>query len=150
MIIVSKTDPRTPQVVALLSQHHALMESLFPAEDNFYLDVEALCADHIHFYAAREGDVILGTGALAVFDTHAEVKSMFTAPAARNKGVGAALLRQIEDTARDIGTPALKLETGDTLHAAQRLYTRHGFTACPAFPPYESAGSSVFMEKSLT
>jgi len=150
MIIVAETDPKDPQASALLKQSHALMEELFPPEDNFYLDIDALCADHIHFYTARIGDQILGTGAVAIYDTHAEVKSMFTADAARGKGVGAALLRQIEDTARGEGATALKLETGNTLHAAHRLYARHGFALCEAFPPYEAAASSIFMEKPLT
>ena len=35
MIIVARTDPRHPQATALLKQSHALMESLFPPEDNF-------------------------------------------------------------------------------------------------------------------
>ncbi len=150
MIIVAETDPREPQTVALLQQHHALMESLFPAEDNFYLDVDALTADNIHFYTAREGDQILGAGAVALMDDYAEVKSMFTLPDARGKGVAAALLRQIEDTARAAKSPILKLETGNTLDAAHRLYARHGFTDCAAFGPYLNAASSIFMEKSLT
>lgn len=150
MIIVTKSDPRDPQATALLKQSHALMEALFPAEDNFYLDIDDLCADHIHFYTARDGDTLLGTGAVALTTSHAEVKSMFTAEAARGRGVGAALLRQIEDTARAEGATLLRLETGNTLHAAHRLYARHGFTACDPFPPYEAAASSIFMEKPLT
>ena len=150
MIIVAETNPHDPQATALLRQSHALMEALFPPEDNFYLDIDDLCAGHIRFYTAREGDTVLGTGAVALFATHAEVKSMFTAEAARGKGVGAALLRQIEDTARAEGATTLTLETGHTLHAAHRLYARHGFTPCGPFPPYEAAGSSIFMEKPLT
>lgn len=150
MIVIAETDPREPATAALLTQHHALMQSLFPPEDNFYLDIDALCADHIRFFTAREGQAILGTGAVALYPDFAEVKSMFTADAARGKGVGAALLRQIEDVARAANLPVLKLETGDTLHAAHRLYERHGFVPCTAFPPYEGAASSVFMEKRLT
>jgi len=75
---------------------------------------------------------------------------MFTAEAARGKGVGSAILRQIEDTARAAGATTLKLETGNVLYAAHRLYTRHGFTPCDVFPPYVAAASSIFMEKPLT
>lgn len=149
MITVVETDPHDPQATALLQQSHALMAALFPAEDNFYLDIADLCADHIRFYTAREGQQVLGTGAVALYPDFAEVKSMFTDEAARGKGVAAALLRQIEDTARDANLPILKLETGNTLHTAHRLYARHGFTNCDAFPPYENAASSVFMEKRL-
>ncbi len=150
MIIVARTDPHNPQATALLKQSHALMESLFPPEDNYYLNVDDLVAPHIHFYTAREGDDILGTGALMVKPGYGEVKSMFVAEAARGKGIAAALLRQIEDTARDEGLTVLKLETGNLLHAAHRLYERHGFTKCGVFGDYITANSSIFMEKPLT
>lgn len=150
MIIVEKTDPHHPQATALLKQSHALMESLFPPEDNFYLDIEELCADHIHFLTAREGDQILGTGALAVKEGYGEVKSMFVDDTARGKGIADALMRAIEDAAIDAKLPMLKLETGNVLYAAHKLYRRHGFTDCGVFGEYVEANSSIFMEKALT
>lgn len=149
MIIVTKTDPRDPQATALLQQSHALMQSLFPPEDNFYLEVDDLVAPHIHFFGARIGDDIVGTGALAIKDGYGEVKSMFVAEDARGKGVADALLRQIEDCAREEGLTILKLETGNVLHAAHKLYRRHGFQDCGLFGDYVTAKSSVFMEKRL-
>ncbi len=149
MIIVERSDPREAGAATLLQQSHALMESLFPPEDNFYLDVESLTAPHIHFFTARDGDLICGTGALAVKDGYGEVKSMFVAEEARGKGVADALLRQIEDQAREENLPLLKLETGNVLHAAHRLYRRHGFTDCGVFGAYKAANSSIFMEKTL-
>lgn len=149
MIIVSRTDPHDPQATALLQQSHALMQSLFPPEDNFYLSIDDLCADNIHFFTAREGTTILGTGALAVKDGYGEVKSMFVSEDARGKGVGDALLRQIEDQAKIEFLRMLKLETGNVLYAAHRLYGRHGFTKCGPFGDYTDAASSIFMEKAL-
>ncbi len=150
MLIVEPTSPRATGVQDLLEQSHALMLSLFDPDSCHFLDLDALEADNIHLFAAREGEQILGTGALAIKDGYGEVKSMFTADAARGKGVAAALLRQIEDTAREKNLPALKLETGDTLHAAHRLYERHGFTYCGPFGDYKEAPESLFMEKTLT
>ena len=149
MMIVEQTNPHHPQATALLKQSHALMQSLFPPEDNFYLDIDDLVAPNIHFYTARDGVEMLGTGALMVKDTYGEVKSMFVTETARGQGVAAALLRQIEDTAREEGLAMLKLETGNVLHAAHRLYARHGFAECGVFGDYVTAKSSVFMEKAL-
>ena len=149
MIKVLLTDPHDPQATALLKQSHALMESLFPPEDNFFLDIDDLCADHIHFYTAAIGDKILGTGALAAKDGYGEIKSMFVDEAARGKGIADALLRQLEDQARDLKLPIIKLETGNVLHAAHKLYYRHGFTDCGVFGDYIAAHSSIFMEKPL-
>ncbi len=149
MIIVERTDPHHPQATALLKQSHALMESLFPPEDNFYIDISDLAAPHIHFFTARDGQDICGTGAIAIKDGYGELKSIFVDPDARGKGIASALLRQLEDTARAEGVTLLKLETGNMLNAAHRLYERHDFTRCDVFGDYANAGSSIFMEKQL-
>jgi putative acetyltransferase len=75
---------------------------------------------------------------------------MFTAAEGRGRGVAAALLRALEDTAREEKLPELRLETGEALDAACRLYERHGFTRCGAFGGYEENGCSVFMQKPLS
>ena len=150
MIIVEPTTPQAAGTKELLEQSHALMLSLFSPDACHFLDFAALEADNIHLFAAREGDVTLGTGAIAIKEGYGEVKSMFTSEAARGKGVAAALMRQIEDTAREHNLPELKLETGDVLYAAHRLYERHGFTFCGPFGDYEDVPESRFMEKTLT
>ena len=149
MIVVEPTSPRANGTQDLLELSHALMLSLFSPESCHFLDLDALEADNIHLFAAREGLDFLGTGALAIKDGYGEVKSMFTLEAARGQGVGAALLRQLEDTAREHGLTSLKLETGDTLHAAHRLYERNGFTFCGPFGHYKDIPESLFMVKSL-
>ncbi|MGR3698999.1 MAG: GNAT family N-acetyltransferase [Roseovarius sp.] len=149
MIIVEAADPKHPEASALLRASHALMESLFPPEDNFFLDIDALCAPDIRFFAARSGATIIGTGALALREGYGEVKSMFVAEAARGQGAADALLRQIEDEARAHALPCLRLETGNLLHAAHKLYERHGFARRGPFGEYPDAPSSIFMEKRL-
>ena len=149
MIIVERNSPKDPQASALLKQSHALMEELFPPEDNFFLDIDELCVPSIRFFTARIGDTIIGTGALSIKEGYGEVKSMFTSSEARGKGVASALLRQIEDEARDEKLEWLRLETGNLLHAAHRVYERHGFARCGPFGDYPDAASSIFMEKPL-
>lgn len=149
MIVIEPADPRSPGPRALLEASQALMQALYPPEENFSLGIEALCGPDIHFFVAREGERTLGTGALCVCDGYGEVKSMFTAQEARGKGVAAALLRQIEDQARGLGLPVLRLETGAELAQAVRLYERHGFSLRGAFGDYAENETSIFMEKTI-
>jgi putative acetyltransferase len=142
-------DPREPGAMALLQASHALMESLFPPEDNHYLSVDALLVPEIAFFVAEDGGEILGTIALARTAGYGEVKSMFVSPAARGRGVARALLAHLEGVARGAGLPLLRLETGNLLEAAMALYTAQGFRQCGAFGEYEVNGTSVFMEKTL-
>ncbi|MCF2905776.1 GNAT family N-acetyltransferase [Octadecabacter sp. CECT 8868] len=149
MIVVEAGHPKDTAPAALLAQSHALMNAMFPAGACHYLDLDALCAENIRFFVAREGDAILGTGALAIQDGYGEVKSMFTDEMGRGKGIAAAVLRMVEDTAREEGLTILRLETGTGLDAAHRLYDRFGFKKCGPFGSYEDSDYSVFMEKSL-
>ncbi len=148
-LIVEAGDPRDPQATALLQASHALMESLFAPEDNHFLSIDALCTPDIHFFIAREAGTTLGCAALADKTEYGEIKSMFVSEAARGKGAADALMRQLEDHAQTLNLPMLKLETGNLLHAAHRLYARHGFSLCLPFGDYTANESSIFMEKRL-
>lgn len=149
MITVSEGDPRDPEATALLQASHALMQELFPSESNHFLSIDALCAPEISFFHALQGETVVGTGALARKGDYGEVKSMFTSPEARGSGAAGAILDAIEAKARALGLPMLRLETGNTLHAAHRLYERHGFTYSGPFGAYLEDPASLFMEKPL-
>ncbi len=149
MISVAPGDPRSPEGRALLAASHALQQSLYPPEHIFALSIDDLCAAEIAFFIARRGDTATGCAALANKRDYGEVKSMFVDPAARGSGAGAALMHQLEVHARRLGLPIMRLETGDDLHAAQRLYQRYGFSVCGPYGDYSEGPHSVFMEKRL-
>ncbi|EAR52953.1 putative acetyltransferase protein [Oceanicola granulosus HTCC2516] len=149
MIRVARADPRDPGPRALLEASHALMRELFEPEENHFLSVDELAAKDIRFFAATEDGEVLGTGALAVREGYGEVKAMFTAEAARGRGIGALILVKLEEEARALGLPLMRLETGDKLEAARRLYGRAGFVVRGPFADYVDHDSSIFMEKVL-
>lgn len=148
-VTIEPADPREPQITALLQESHALMLELFPAEHNHMLSVEALRGPRVRFFAAWQGGKVLGTGALALCEGYGEIKALFTARAARGMGLGAQIMARLEAEAREAGLQCLKLETGDRLYAALRLYLREGFVPCPPFGGYAPNGTSIFMRKRL-
>lgn len=106
------------------------------------------------FFLARRGGQAVGCGGVALFDDYAEVKRMYTRPAACGLGVATALLQRIEDGARAGDVAVLRLETGGRQPEAIRLYERRGFRPCGPFGPYATmpAGNietSLFYEKIL-
>lgn len=144
-----RANPAEPQATQLLQASHALMQSLFPAEANHYLDVNALQAPNISFFLAEEDGIALGCCALANKGTYGEVKSMFVDPQARGKGVGSVLLQGVQDHARSLTLPSLRLETGTGLDAAHRLYRSFGFIQTGRFGDYVDSPYSLFFEKPL-
>lgn len=148
-VAVEAASPQEAEIRALVEESHALMRKLFPPEDIYALDVDALDAAEIRLFAARDGDAVLGIGALAVRDGYGEIKSMFVDPSARGRGVAAGILERLEAEARSLGMDMLKLETGEALEAAVRLYERSGYVRCGAFGDYLPNTTSVYMEKRL-
>ncbi|WP_375175759.1 GNAT family N-acetyltransferase [Pseudooceanicola sp.] len=149
MIIVEPSSPLTPGASALLDASQSLMRRLFSPEENHFLSHDALAQPDVRFFIARIGEEILGCAALKLCEGYGEVKSFFVTDAARGRGIGGALLRQIEDQARDEGLTCLRLETADKLGAAIRLYEGAGYARRDPFGSYEENGTSVFMEKTL-
>ena len=149
-ISIEYASPRHPKIRNLLQASHDLMGSLFPAEANHFLSIDALCDANIHFFGVRVDGVYRACGALAVKAGYGELKSIFTDPTARGRGLGQKIIQHIEDTARDLGLSKLMLETGSLLHDAHRLYERAGFVLCGPFGAYGPAEFSMFMSKDLT
>jgi GNAT superfamily N-acetyltransferase len=88
---------------------------------------------------AEVGGVIRGTVQLVLAQPpnqphRADLAKMLVHRAARNRGLGAALLRQAEAVARQEGKTLLVLDTASP--EAERVYTRGGWVACGRVPNY--------------
>jgi len=143
-------DPFHPPARELLEASHALMTSLFPKESNHFLSLNDLKAPNISFFVASDEEQTLGCAALAHMGNYGELKSMYVRARARGHGVARALLARIESEARKKELRILRLETGDKLHDAHRLYGKSGFVERKAFGDYPpDSPHSQFMEKRL-
>ena len=76
----------------------------------------------------------MGCGALRPLDENTvEVKRMYTRPAFRRKGVGVAILAEMDRLALELGYTTIKLQTGPKQPEAAALYERVGYYAIPRF-----------------
>jgi putative acetyltransferase len=149
---IKRDDPSRPEIRALLAEHMSNMLSVSPRESVHALDAEGLKKPGITFWAAWEGEELLGCGALREIDsTHGEVKSMRTVGKHRRKGVARAILEHIMREAAGRGYKRLSLETGsqDAFEPARTLYSSFGFQRCPPIPGYREDANSVFMTRAL-
>lgn len=140
--------PDQADVRKLLLRLDAHMSSLYPAESNHLLGIEALLLPEIRFFVARQGPTARGCGALKLeSDDTAEVKRMYVDPASRGLGIGKSLMRAIEETAQRLSIQTLRLETGIHQPEAIGLFIASGFREVPAFPPYRPDPLSRFFAK---
>lgn len=145
---VKPDDLTSPEVAELLADHLREMNLHSPPESVHALDLEKLKKPEITFWTVWNGGELVGCGALKELDpTHAEIKSMRTAPKYRGQGVGKLMLHHILDEARNRGYTRLSLETGSmaAFEPARRLYASHGFTLCGPFADYTLDPNSLFM-----
>jgi putative acetyltransferase len=153
-LTIERATAATDEIRQLLAELDQALSGPYLPEQRHALSVDQLFEDNVRFFAARLDGVAVGCGGVAFYDGYAEVKRMFTRPAARRKGVAATLLRRLEDEARDAGHTVLRLETGRYQSEAIRFYEREGFERCEAFGDYldlsaQAVETSVFYEKSI-
>lgn len=147
MIAISRADPR--DFVALLGASDATMASLYPAESNHMLDVETLCLPQMHFFGVTVDKVAKACGGFWAHQDYVEIKRVYVDPSARGLGLSKALMKTIEDAARELGFRVARLETGIYQAEALGLYRKLGYETREPFGEYKSDPLSLFMEKML-
>lgn len=136
-----------PDVLALLEEHAALMETWSPPGACHYFNADALRQSDVTFWTIWDGEALVGCGALKDMGGEGEIKSMNVRGAHRGKGAGRIMLEHVLKEAQRRGYDVLSLETGpqDGFAAARRLYETYGFEYCGPFGDYAPNNNSVFM-----
>jgi putative acetyltransferase len=102
------------------------------------------------FLVARESGRALGCGALrSLGEPVVEIKRMYVRPEARGRGVGAAILGELERVAIEHGFRVVRLETGPLQPEAIHLYERTGYREIPCFGSYAGGAASRCFERRL-
>ena len=149
-IIITQTDPRSPPTLALIEELDRHLNQLYPAESNYLMDLDALCAPDVRFFAAQVDGETLGCGAIKQFSDYTEVKRVFVSPRARGLGVARRLIKALEEATRDAGLRIMRLETGIYQPDALALFEKVGFSRISSFGSYpQDDPYSVFMEHKL-
>ncbi len=146
-----------PQVVVALAALDDYLRALYPPEANHILSTEELLAPDVSFFAAWQGDRVIGTGAVRQMagepetgaKAYGEVKRMYVDPSLRGRRIGARLVEALEASMRARGLTLALLETGRDQHQAVRLYERCGYRRRGPFGGYPDNGLSLFLAKVL-
>jgi putative acetyltransferase len=94
----------------------------------------------------------IGCAALRHIDEQVcEMKRMFVLPQFRGQGIGKALARKLIEDARTIGYECMRLDTGNFLTTAIRLYESLGFERIEPYNdvPEDLRKIAIFMELRL-
>jgi putative acetyltransferase len=153
-VTIERVTAPTPELRELIGELDDVLNAAYEPHQRHGLNIAQLFEPHVRFFIARLDGAAVACGGVALFDGYAEVKRMYTRPAARGRGVAKTLLRRLEDEARASGKTTLRLETGHYQAEAVGLYRRAGFISCGPFGHYaqmpaRDIETSLFFEKAL-
>jgi putative acetyltransferase len=149
-VLIQTDDPTSPAARELIERLDIFMSSLYPAESNHLLSVEALRQPNVTFLTAGVDGEVAGCGAFVnQGGKYAEIKRMFVLPEFRGLKLGRRILEELENRARASGLALARLETGIHQPEALLLYERAGYQRRGPFGDYSEDPLSIFMEKKL-
>jgi len=140
------------RIIKLLESHVSAARAETAPGSAHALDLSGLKVPTISVWAAWLDGNPVGVGALKqMSQTDAEIKSMYTLPVARRRGVASSMLSHVVETAGRKGFRRLNLETGSWAYfePARALYASFGFSECGPFGDYSEDSNSVFMTLEL-
>jgi GNAT superfamily N-acetyltransferase len=111
-----------------------------PLNEYVYGTLETVCSGvppEGVFYLLLEDDITVGSGGLRRLpDGSVEIVRIFVRDKFRGRGYGRAILARLLADAADFGYTIVRLDTGNFMQSAHRIYESFGFEDCP---PYEGA-----------
>src|SRR5947209_12808270 len=133
--------PAEPLAAQLLADYFAERAAGFPTPGGYRpatADPAAFAPPDGVFLLLVEDGAPIGCGGLRTLEPTAagrrmEVKHLYVVPSARGRGLGRALLAELERIARATGASTLVLDTNRSLEAAGGLYRTMGFTPVPPY-----------------
>lgn len=149
---IQEDELKDGQIEQLIKAHLEEMKTHSPPESIHALPLDYLKKHDVTVWSARDGEVLLGCGAIKELSSeHGELKSMRTAAAHMRKGVAKHLLTHLLQEAKRRGYKRVSLETGAIafFEPARKLYESFGFQYCPPFGSYQEDPNSLFMTKEL-
>jgi len=135
-------DPRAEPLLAGLNAEYERRYG--PNDELDAYDPTLFAAPGGAFVLALAGDLAVAGGGIRQLDADtAELKRMWTAASHRRRGLASAVLRALEDAARQRGYRRLVLETGDQQPEAIALYEARGYRRIPGYGRYRGEPGEV-------
>lgn len=150
MVRLLRTYSDNPDFQSLVEQLNKDLHDRYGELQEFYSQFNRI--DNIpNVVIAYLDDEPAGCGCFKKFDAQsAEVKRMFVIEDARGKGIGAAVLTELENWAAELGYTTLVLEHGNKQPEASKLYQKQGYSVIPNYGQYIGMeATSTCMRKQL-
>ena len=148
-IRIERTTSNSPDFISLTQQLDKELKLIY-GESQEEFDQYNVINDLRTVVVTYLQDQPVGCGCFKPFDEKSvEVKRMYVDPTIRGKGVGAMILTELENWARELNYSSIILETGTEQPDAVGLYEKMGFRVISNFEPYVGNDLSICFAKIL-
>lgn len=143
---VGYADPDASKLIAAVQQEYVVR---YGGQDGTPVDPAEFTPPVGLFLIGYDQGEPVASGGWRSHGTDAEIKRMYVAPAARNRGLARQLLAELERTAAAAGHHRVILESGSAQPEAVALYRSAGYTPIPPFGIYADAQGAIHLGKDL-
>lgn len=124
---------RSPAAAQLLEEYFAYRASTFPTPGGYRVaspDPTLFTRPRGVFLVVTDDEVESGCGGIRMLSpTRAEIKHLWVRPGSRGRGLGRAILAELERLAAELGASETVLDTNASLDAAGGLYRASGYSS---------------------
>ena len=140
-----------PEVVAMIDEVQAWYVEIYGGRDDDPTDPEEFAPPRGRFLVGWQdgGAVAMGGWSRLPGSTDAKIRRMYVRPQGRRSGFAAALLAELEASAKEAGATRTVLTTGTPQTAAIAFYRARGYTEVPSFGFYADSPTAVHLGKDL-
>ncbi|MDA0176017.1 MULTISPECIES: GNAT family N-acetyltransferase [Mesoflavibacter] len=149
MLRLIRTNSDHPDFINLVKDLDAYLKIVDGDDHEFYNQFNNIDVLK-HTVIAYVDNQPVGCGAFKAFNNSSvEIKRMYTSPIARNKGIASAILKDLEDWAKELNIKSTLLETGLKQTEAVKFYKKNNYKIIPNFGQYAGVENSVCFLKEL-
>jgi putative acetyltransferase len=149
MLTIKRTNSDDKDFYSLVEKLNKDLQDRYGALQDYYSQFNSI-QNLSTVVIAYDGEEPVGCGCFKKFDdTAVEVKRMYVAEKQRGKGIGVAILSELEKWAAELGQEATVLELGNNQPEAIRLYQKAGYRVIPNYGQYAGMVTSICMKKEL-
>ena len=149
MLRLIRTNSDHPDFINLVKDLDAYLKIVDGDDHEFYNQFNNIDVLK-HTVIAYVDNQPVGCGAFKAFNNSSvEIKRMYTSPIARNKGIASAILKNLEDWAKELNIKSTLLETGLKQTEAVKFYKKNNYKIIPNFGQYAGVENSVCFLKEL-
>ena len=143
-----QTGVEAPDAQTMLRELNETLMGILGHNGTAHVCLDDFSKEKAFFLVGYDDDIpVCCAGVRRMDDRTGEIKRVYARK--NRKGIGAALMKAVEELAGRTGYRRLVLECREGNPHAIAFYRKNGYTVCENYPPYDNEADGVCLDKDL-